>query len=325
MSDALQNLSDALAGAVEKASPGIVRVDGRRRLPGTGIVWSSDGVIVTAHHIIERNDSINIGLPGEVIAPARLIGRDPNTDLAVLKVEANVTPPVWADGSDGNQLKVGHLVLALGRPGEQVQATLGVVSKLSEPGAERKRKRVHVEGRGHGGRRGMRFAIEAEMFGNIGPVIQTDVVMYPGFSGGPLVDASGAVRGLNTSALSRGSSVTIPAATIRSVVEALLSHGKVRRGYLGIGAQPVRLPTALAEQIDQEIGLMIVSIEAGSPAEKHGLLLGDILVGLDDYSIQTIDELLVLLGSERVGANVTVKVVRGGQLVDVAVTVGERE
>lgn len=331
MSDALQSLSDALAAAVEKASPGIVRVEGRRRLPGTGIVWSSDGVIVTAHHIIERNENINVSLPGDVIAPARLIGRDPNTDLAVLKVEASTTPPVWADGTDGNELKVGHLVLAVGRPTAQVQATLGVVSKLSEPESEHKRKRAHVEGRGprhgRGGREGRRWMwyAENEMFGNVGPVIQTDVVMYPGFSGGPLLDASGAVRGMNTSALSRGSSITIPAATVRRVVEALLSHGKVRRGYLGIGAQPVRLPAALAQQLDQEIGLMLVSVEPGSPAEKSGLLLGDILVGLNDYTVETIDKLLMLLSGERVGTEAVVRIVRGGQLMDVAVTVGERE
>lgn len=332
MSEVLQSLSDELAATVEAASPGIVRIDGRRRLPATGIVWSSDGVIVTAHHIVERNENINIGLDGDVIAPAKLIGRDPNTDLAVLKVEADTTPPVWADGSDGNELKVGHLVLALGRPGAQVQATLGVVSKLAEaqsgsPGRRRGRRRGETRGRGR--RHGMhRHGGEGEMFGSggsIGPIIQTDVVMYPGFSGGPLVDAGGAVRGLNTSALSRGNAITIPTASVRKVVDALLSHGKVRRGYLGIGAQPVRLPAALAEELDQEVGLMLVSIESDSPAEKDGLLMGDILVTLDDYSIEAVEQLLALLGSDRAGTQVALRVVRGGQLIDVAVTVGERE
>ena len=330
MSDVLQSLSDALAGAVETAGAGIVRIDARRRLPGTGIVWSSDGVIVTAHHIVERNENINIGLPGGVITLAKLIGRDPNTDIAVLRVEADVTAPVWADGSDGNEIKVGHLVLALGRPGEEVEATLGVVSKLAEARAVGPRgRRSRGEGGPRGGRR-RRMHGEGEhhhmAFGhNIGPVIQTDVVMYPGFSGGPLVDAGGAVRGLNTSALSRGSSLTIPTASVRKVVDALLSHGKVKRGYLGIGAQPVRLPTALAEELDQEIGLMIASIEADSPAEKGGLLLGDILVGLGDYTVESVDELLMLLGSEQVGEETIVRVVRGGQLMDVSITIGERD
>lgn len=326
MSDVLQSLSDALAAAVETTGAGIVRVDGRRRLPGTGIVWSSDGVIVTAHHIVERNENINIGLGGDVIAPAKLIGRDPNTDLAVLKVEADTTPPVWADGADGNELKVGHLVLALGRPGGQVQATLGVVSRLSEDGDLHPRMiRIEAHGPGHHRRRMRMHRFEGEMFGSTGPVIHTDVVMYPGFSGGPLVDAGGGVRGLNTSALAHGSSITIPTATVRRVVEALLSHGKVRRGYLGVGAQPVRLPAALAESLDQEIGLMLVSVEPDSPAEKGGLLMGDILVALDDYELESVDTLLMLLGSDRVGEDITLNVVRGGQQVEVTVTVGERE
>ncbi len=298
MTEVLQQLSDALAGAVEATSPGIVRVEGRRRLPGTGIVWSADGVIVTAHHIIERNENIRVGLHDGDTRPAMLVGRDPNTDLAVLRVEGGLTAPNWADSDD---LKVGHLVLALGRPGEMVQATLGVVSAL------------HNE---HQGKRKRRSAEN---------LIQTDVLMYPGFSGGPLVDAGGVVRGLNTSGLSRGSSLAIPAATVRGVVEALLSHGKVRRGYLGIGAQPIRLAAAISEQAGQEIGLMLVSVEADSPAEQAGLMQGDILIGVDGEPVQVIDELLTTLGSDKVGNVVTVRVVRGGQIQDVPVTVGERE
>ena len=302
MSEVLQSLSDALAGTVENTSPGIVRVDGRRRLAGTGIVWSNDGLIVTAHHIVERNENITIGLKDGLTAPATLVGRDPNTDLAVLRVEADLTPPNWSDADD---LKIGHLVLALGRPGEDVQATLGVVSMLHEEGSGRRKRRSHRR---------------------MTPLIQTDVVMYPGFSGGPLVDAGGFVRGLNTSGLSRSSSsLTVPTATIRSVVESLLSHGKVRRGYLGIGAQPVRLAPALSEQMQQEIGLMLVSIEAGSPAEHSGLLQGDILVALDGEAVQVIDELLLALSDDKVGQEVTLTIVRGGEVRDVAVTVGERE
>ncbi len=302
MSEVLQSLSDALAGTVENTSPGIVRVDGRRRLAGTGIVWSNDGLIVTAHHIVERNENITVGLKDGLTAPATLVGRDPNTDLAVLRVEADLSPPNWSDADD---LKIGHLVLALGRPGDDVQATLGVVSMLHEEGSggRKRRSRRHMT-----------------------PLIQTDVVMYPGFSGGPLVDAGGFVRGLNTSGLSRSSSsLTVPTATIRSVIESLLSHGKVRRGYLGIGAQPVRLAPALSEQMQQEIGLMLVSIEADSPAEHSGLLQGDILVALDGEAVQVIDELLLALSDDKVGQEVTLKIVRGGEVRDVAVTVGERE
>lgn len=158
-----------------------------------------------------------------------------------------------------------------------------------------------------------------------GASIQTDVVMYPGFSGGPLVDAAGFVRGINTSALSRGTSLTIPTDSVRRIVEALLSNGRVSRGYLGVGAQPVRLPTNMKDALGQEVGLMLVQVDADSPAEQGGLLLGDILVALDGYTLQVIDDLLVLLNGDRAGKQATAKVIRGGQVIDVTLMIGERE
>src|SRR5262245_29738225 len=125
MSEALSELSEALAGAVEAGGASLVRVEARRRLPASGIVWSADGVIVTAHHVVERDDNINVGLPGGETVAAKLVGRDPSTDLAVLRVDKqNLTPANWAD-LDG--VRVGHLVLAAGRPGNDVLATLGIV------------------------------------------------------------------------------------------------------------------------------------------------------------------------------------------------------
>jgi len=161
-------------------------------------------------------------------------------------------------------------------------------------------------------------------FGSIGPIIQTDLVMYPGFSGGPLVDATGGVRGLNTSALSRGSAITIPTSTVRTVVEALLSHGKVRRGYLGISSQMVRLPTELAESIGQETALLLVNVEPESPAAAAGLLMGDTLVALDGQPVRDVDDLMALLGGDRVGRKVPAQIVRGGERRDLNVTIGER-
>lgn len=306
MSDVLRSVSDGLAGVVEATSPGIVRVEARRRLPATGIVWSADGVIVTAHHVVEETENIRVGLHGDRTLSATLVGRDANTDIAVLRTEGGLTVPNWSQADD---LKVGHLVLALGRPGANVQATLGVVSAIEDMQPAEPQP---------GGRRRMRPA-------SSGGAIQTDVVMYPGFSGGPLVDATGVVRGLNTSALSRGTSLTIPTATLRGVVESLLSHGRVRRGYLGVGAQPVRLPSNLKDQLGQEVGLMLVQVDADSPAERGGLLLGDILVALDGYAVQVIDDLLMLLNSDRAGKQASARVIRGGQLHDVQLTIGERE
>ena len=324
MSDVLQNLSEALAGAVEKTAPGVVRIEGRRRMPATGIVWSSDGVIVTAHHVVERSEEINVGLDDGGVVPAVLVGRDPGTDLAVLRVDGGFTPPTWADDDD---LKVGHLVLALGRPGAAMQATLGVVSALGEAGPlPPALRRGRHGGERHGGERGGRHGGERRgPRGSAGYFVQTDVVMYPGFSGGPLVDAYGSVRGLNTSALLRGASLTVPASVVRRVVEALLAHGRVKRGYLGVGTQPVRLPQAVSEQLEQEIGLMLLSIEADSPAERGGLLQGDVLVSLDDYPLQSVDDLLLLLGSDRVSEQIALRAVRGGQLVEVTVQLGERQ
>jgi S1-C subfamily serine protease len=160
--------------------------------------------------------------------------------------------------------------------------------------------------------------------GKIDRYLQTDVVMYPGFSGGPLVDASGQFIGLNTSALMRGVSMTIPATTLKSVVETLLTKGHISRGYLGVGAQPARLPESLAKQLNQETGLLVVSVEPGGPADKAGLMLGDVIVGVGSDPVRHLDDLLAALSGDRVGASVAVKIVRGGQTKEMQATVGER-
>jgi S1-C subfamily serine protease len=149
--------------------------------------------------------------------------------------------------------------------------------------------------------------------------------MYPGFSGGPLVDSEGRVVGLNTSALSRGAALAVPFDTLGRVVEALLSRGRIRRGYLGVGAQPARLPEGLAKELGQETGLLLVSVEAGSPAEQSGLLMGDTLVTLNGNRIRHLDDLFAALGEEAIGQPVPAKLVRGGKLQDAAISVGERE
>ncbi len=297
MSEVLSNLSDAMAAAVEAAGASVVRVEGRRRLPASGIVWSADGVVVTAHHVVEEDSNIGIGLPDGKTATAKLVGRDPGADVAVLKLEANgLKPPAWVDAE---ALRVGHLVLALGRPGQTVMATMGIVSAL------RKDWRTPA---------GAAFD----------HYLQTDVLMYPGFSGGPLIDVQGQALGLNSSALMRGVSLTIPTATLRKTVEALLAHGRVRRGYLGVGAQVARLPGPLAAQLGQETGLLLGSVEANSPAERAGLFMGDTIVALDNQPVRHLDDLLALLSGDRVGQAVPVRIVRGGQVQEVRVVIGEQ-
>jgi len=298
MSNVLLNLSDDLASLVDKTGLAVVRVEARRRLPASGVLWSSDGLIVTAHHVVERDDQISVGLADGRSAAATLVGRDPTTDLAVLQSdEKDLAPATWAEP---DRLKVGHLVLALGRPGKTVQATLGIVSALG--GGWRTR----------GG-------------GQIDRYLQTDVVMYPGFSGGPLVNAAGAVVGINTSALLRGTSLALPTTTVRRVIEDLVAHGKVRRGYLGVGTQPARLSEGLAKQLGQETGLLLVSVEPGSPAEQGGLFMGDTIVAFDGQAVRHHDDLLGHLAGDRVGASLPVRIVRGGQVQELHVVVGERK
>jgi S1-C subfamily serine protease len=288
-----------LAGAVETAGASVVRVEGRRRLPASGVVWSPDGVIVTAHHVVEQDENIGIGLPDGKTATAKLVGRDPTTDISVLRAAGGVrdlTPATWA-AAEG--LRVGHLVLALGRPGENVMATLGIVSAL-------------------------RPNWRTPAGGQLDHYLQTDAVMYPGFSGGALVDAQGRSVGLVSSGLVRGLSLAVPAASLKGVVETLLAHGRVRRGYLGVGAQPARLPGGLATQLDQETGLLLGSVEPGSPADRGGLFMGDTIVALDGQAVKQMDDLLALLSGDRVGKDVPVRIVRGGQMLDVMVTIGEQ-
>ena len=293
----LSDLSQALAATVESAGAGVVRVEARPRFPASGIVWSADGVIVTSHHVVEEDENIAIGLADGKTVSAKLIGRDPTTDIAVLRAQASGLPVrAWADL---NAVKVGHLVLALGRPGKTVMTTLGVVSAFGE-------------------------AWRTSAGGKIDRYLQTDVVMYPGFSGGPLVDANGQFVGLNSSALMRGVSITIPGTTLKSVVETLLSKGRIARGYLGVGAQPARLPEVLAKQLNQETGLLVVSVEPSGPADKANLMLGDVIVGVAGDPVRHLDDLLAALSGDRVGASVSVRIVRGGQAQQVKATIGER-
>jgi S1-C subfamily serine protease len=299
MTAVLQQFSDALAATVTGVSTGIVRVEARRRLPASGLVWSRDGIIVTTHHIIEQDDNIRVGLHSGQTVDATLVGRDATTDLAVLRIaSAELESPPWAE-PDGSTLLVGHLVLALGRPGQRVQATLGIVSALGE-------------------------SWRTPAGGLMDRYVQTDVVMYPGFSGGPLVNVRGQVLGLNTSAILRDRSLTIPLATLRRVTDMLLAHGRIRRGYLGVSTQPVRLPAALRERLGQETGLLLITVESNSPAEQAGLLLGDTLVALDGTPLRHPDDLLLCLSTERIGTTGLIRLVRGGEVQERSVVIGER-
>lgn len=294
--NALNALSDAMAAAVERAAAFTVMVDARRRLPASGVLYSSN-LIVTADHVVEREEDIPVYLASGDEARASVAGRDPGSDLALLRLE-DVSGQA-AEMAPG-EARVGQLALALGRPSTSgIQASLGVISSVGGP--------VRT-GRG----------------GLIERYLTTDAVPYPGFSGGPLIDAAGRILGINTSGLARGSSLAIPVALAWSTAAILAEHGHIRRGYLGIRTQPVHLPGSAPDQ-ERSSGLLVVGIESDSPAEKGGLIVGDILTGLGGQPVTDHDELLSRLSGVLVGQPTQVAILRGGQPQEVSVVVGERK
>jgi S1-C subfamily serine protease len=296
MADLVQEFSEALAGAVERTAPAVLRVEGRRRAAASGVAWSED-IVVTADHVLEWDEDVVVGLADGTTGKATVVGRDPGTDLAALRVSgARLAPPTW---SDLDRLKVGHVVLAVSRPGRTAQARMGIVSALGD------------SWRTPGG-------------GRLEHYLQSDLPLHPGFSGSALVSAAGRLLALNTAGLLRGMATAVPAATVRRVVESLLAHGQVRRGYLGIGTQPVRLPAPFDKQLGQDAALLVSSVQPESPAGRAGLLLGDVLVALDGHALTHPGELLPLLDEDRIGAEARARVLRAGELKDVAIVVGAR-
>jgi len=295
---ALLALSHELAESVERAGQAVVTVHARPRLPSSGVHWRQ-GVVVTADHTIKRDEEISVGMPDGRMVSALLAGRDASTDLAVLKLPEVAFPT--AESSDAAALRVGHVILAVARPGERgLSASWGMISALGGPW-------------------------RTWYGGQVDQFIRVDLTLYPGFSGGPLVDAHGRVVGINTSG-PRGMVLTIPWATVDRVVGQLLEKGRIAHGYLGVGTQPVRLPEALKRTLNLPGpgGVIIVAVEPESPAERAGLLIGDVVVALDGVPVSDTADVQGVLGPERVGSTVNASIMRAGQLVERAITVGER-
>ncbi len=296
---ALTDFSNGLAAAVEKGGAATVLVDGRRRYPASGIAYAAD-LVLTADHVLTREDNISVaGADGKML-PATLAGRDPGSDLALLRLADKVLSP--GNVADGLP-KVGSLVLALGRPSTAgMQASWGIVSSIGGPA---------LTGRG----------------GLLDEYIQTETVSYPGFSGGPLVNTEGEIVGLNTSGLAHGTALTIPVKSAWRIADALAKHGTVKRGYLGVRTQMVSLPEASKKNLarEQDQGLLVLWLEDGGPAQQAGMLVGDILVGVDGKPVTDPDDLFGVLNSETVGRQVPVEVLRGGKPETIQVSVGERK
>jgi S1-C subfamily serine protease len=297
----LAQFSDDLARAVETAGRAVVAVKARRRVPGSGVLWSPAGTVVTADHVLERDDDVRVQLVDGRELAATVVGRDPSSDLAVLRLPADGLAP--AELGSPESVRAGHFVLALGRSGPGApSASSGIVSAVGGPW--RSRRGASIEG-----------------------YLRTDLTLYPGFSGGPLVDATGRVVGINTSLFAQGHGMALPLTTVRRVVDTLLTQGRIRRGFIGVSTQPVPLPETLAQRLalSQDSGLVVLSTEPGGPAETAGLLLGDILIGFAGAPIRDTDDLVAQLTSERIGTPQDARVVRGGELRQLPVTVGERQ
>lgn len=290
------DFSAALADAVAAAANWTVRVDGRRRYAASGIVWQ-DGVVVAANHTVERDEDVTVTGPDGTEHAATIAGRDPGSDIVVLKVVGLTGSAPRADA-----VRVGMLVMAIGRARRgEAEASLGIVSATGSGGRRSRRRR--------GGR--------------MPEMLRPDVTMYPGFSGGPLVTVDGTLVGMNTSAF-RGGAMTLPNATLEPIVAQLLAHGRLKRGYLGLTSQPVALPDSVAAATEQTSGLLVIAVEADSPASQAGLMVGDILIALDGDPLRDTDDLRDALGADRAGQNVPVRIVRGGAVQEVSATIGER-
>lgn len=294
----LVELSDALADAAERAGKSTVLVNARKRIPASGIILAQE-LVLTAEHVIERDDDLSVVLGDGTEVQAKIAGRDAGSDLAVLKLERAVDRVAEVTKSPA---RLGQIALALARPSRDgIEASLGTVSAIAGP-------------------------VRTSRGGMLDRYIRTDSISYPGFSGGPLVGADGTILGLNTSGLSNGAAITIPADIAWNIADTLSKHGQIKRGYLGIRSQTVDLSAAAQDALKrkQSTGLLVMSVENNSPASKGGLIVGDILLAVAGNPVLHHDELFARLNGDVVGKSTPIEILRGGQPQTINVVIGER-
>jgi S1-C subfamily serine protease len=310
----LDAYSRAVIGAVELVAPSVVSVDVHkrgsnpaRRTPaqagsGSGFVFSTEGLILTNSHVVEDAAEIQVTLPDGRERQADLIGQDPDTDVAVLRISA---PELTAlTFGDSRALRPGQIVIAIGNPyGFQHTVTTGVVSALGR-------------------------SLRARSGRLIDDVIQTDAALNPGNSGGPLVTSAGQVVGVNTAIIvgGQGLSFAVPIRTVATVLLPLLRDGRVRRGYLGVAGQDVPLLRRVTRfhRLTQATGVLVISLEGDGPAKRAGLRDGDIIVSFDSQPVATMDDLHRLLIEERIGTTAALGILRGRERLDIVTTIGDR-
>jgi len=308
----LDAYSRAVVGAVEAVSPSVVgiqvrsaRSSDRSGQPtggaGSGFVFTPDGFVLTNSHVVHGASEIAVTLHDGRTLAARLVGDDPDTDLAVLRVQAGALVPVRL--GDSRALRVGQIVIAIGSPyGFQQTVTAGVVSALGR-------------------------SLRSRTSRLIDNLIQTDAALNPGNSGGPLVSSSAEVVGVNTAVIvpAQGICFAIPAHTAVSVAARLIRDGRIRRAFLGVGGQTAPVPRAVARfhRLPADTGVLVVSVEDDGPAAVAGIAEGDVIVAFAGEPVATIDDLHRLLGENRIGTRTEMKIVRRTETKTLAVMPGE--
>lgn len=294
-SDLLTSFSTELADTVAAAAPSVVQVQGRRR-PASGLVYA-DNVVLTTVRALGREDDLRVRRHDGRALDAELAGWDPTTSLAVLRVAGLEAPAIAPARAPA---RVGHLALAVARSWSNVvTASAGIVSVIGGPLPT-----------------GRRRAIDE--------VIRTTAPMHDGFAGGAFLDTSGGLLGIATAAAIRGLGVVIPVSIAWKTAATVLEHGSLKRGYLGLAGQPVALPENQRSTNRSDEALLVVGVTSASPASAAGVLVGDLILAFDGHPIESPEDLLDLLVGDRVGRQLTIRALRGGAVVDLTVTVGER-
>jgi S1-C subfamily serine protease len=294
-----QQFSKEISDIVETAGNAIVAVDGRSGHTSSGIVWRPDTILTAAHAIRHEANISVIFEPGRSV-PARLMGRDRGTDISVLKLDQEIKAPP-AQFGDPKSLSVGQLAVAVARTRRgNIVASAGIISGLM---GEWKVARTRID-----------------------QFIRPDLNLYPGFSGGTLLDGAGTMLGLNTSGLLRGKPITIPSSTLLKVAEEIASTGHVARPYVGLVMQPVQIPESLQKKtgVNTGAGLLVMHVESAGPADAAGVLLGDVLLDMDGRAFSDVDDVSEVLGQKGAGQEVQTSLIRGGQRLQLGIRVGNR-
>jgi S1-C subfamily serine protease len=299
MTTTWEQFSKDISNAVEQAGKSIVAVDGRAGHTSSGIVWRRDSILTAAHAIRQETRIGVVCGPGQT-ATGRLAGRDRGTDIALVKLDAEIEMQPAAMGNPAS-LSVGAFAVAVARTRRgNLVASSGIVSGLM---GEYQVARSRID-----------------------QFIRPDLTLYPGFSGGALIDSTGSVLGLNTSGLLRGKPITIPSSTLTRIADALASSGHITRPYVGLVMQAVQIPDSLQKKagVNNGAGLLVMHVEAGGPADSAGVLLGDLLLDIDGRALVELDDVHESLGQKTAGQDVQADLIRAGQRLQLTIRIGER-